>query len=104
MVIDADAPDAPFGKDIRLHRQRLQLRPVEFLQKLAPGTAKPTDDALFVEARHQIGDRGVQLGEAVESPVTQTAEQPALDDEDAALDLGLLSSPGLQFVLTLKRV
>ena len=46
-----------------------------------------------------LGDGGVDLGQAVEAPVAQPAQQPALDDAHGGFDLGLvarLAGPGRQ--------
>jgi hypothetical protein len=41
----------------------------------------------------QLVDRRVQLGEAVEAMITQTADEPALDDQHAGFHLGLVARP-----------
>ena len=52
--------------------------------------------------RLQLGDRRVDLREAVEGVVAQPSEQPALDHEDRLFDLGLVpwpSWPGRQMAV-----
>ena len=99
VIVEPDAADAPFGEDVGLDRQGLQRRPIEFLEQLAAGDAEPADRPLLVEADQQLADRLVELGQAVEAPVAQPPQQPALDDQHAGLDLGLvarLARPGRQ--------
>ncbi len=57
-----------------------------------------------VQLLEQFGDRRVELGNREEGSIPQTCQYPALHDQHRALDLSVLSSPGLQFVLTLERV
>ncbi|WP_287307246.1 hypothetical protein, partial [Mesorhizobium sp.] len=57
-----------------------------------------------VQLLEQFGDRRVELGDREEGSVPQPRQNPALDNQHRAFDLGLLSSLGLQFVLTLERV
>jgi hypothetical protein len=45
-----------------------------------------------------LGDRRIDFGEAMEDPVAQPPEQPALDHEDRLLDLGLIESRRLHAV------
>jgi hypothetical protein len=47
--------------------------------------------SLLVQAHEEIGDRRVEFGETVEAAMAQAAEQPALHDQNAALDLGLVA-------------
>jgi len=71
--------------DPRLGRQRLQVRCVDFLEQLAARLAELAQHALLVEVGDALGDRDVELGQAVEDPVAQPAQQPAFDDADAGL-------------------
>ena len=48
---DPDTAGAPFGKHVRLGRQRLERRPVEFFEELAPRHAETPDRALVVQPR-----------------------------------------------------
>ena len=49
VVIDADAAQPPFGKDIGLAGQRLEMRPIEFLEQRAAGDAEAADRSHLVE-------------------------------------------------------
>ena len=89
VIIDADAADAPFGEHVGLDRQGLERGPVEFFEQLAPRHAEPPDRPLFVEPDQQFTDGLVQLRQAVEAPVAQAAENPALHDQHAASTLAL---------------
>ena len=60
--------------------------------------AEPPDRSNLVEIGHEIGDRRVDVRQAVKDAVTQPPEQPSLDDQDRLLDLGLALSGQLQFV------
>ena len=40
---------------------------------------------------HEFAERGVDVGEAMEDPAPQPAQQPALDDQDRLLDLRLVA-------------
>ncbi|MNG40972.1 hypothetical protein D3C84_1298500 [compost metagenome] len=55
-----------------------------------------------IEIVEELADPRVEINEAEEALISQSRQDPALNDQNAAFDLGLLSSPGLQFVLTLK--
>ena len=76
-IVDPDPAGAPFGKDVDVDRQRLQGRPVQLVQ-LPAGDAEPADRPLLVQTDEQLADRVVHLGEAVEPPVPQAPQQPAL--------------------------
>jgi hypothetical protein len=93
VIVDADAAQPPFGKHVWLDRQRLERRPVEFFQQRTPRAAEATDRSLFVEPLEQFADRRVQLGETVEHAIAQATDQPALDDEQAGFDFGLVAWP-----------
>ena len=93
VIIDADTAGAPFGEHVGLGRQGLERRPVELFEQLAPRHAEPPDRALVVEPRQQLGDGLVQLAQAVELPIAQAAENPALHDQHADFDLGLVARP-----------
>ncbi len=63
------------------------------LQQLPARYAEPADRALFIEMRHEIGDRRVDVRQAVKGSVTQPPEQPSLDDEHGLLNLGFVPGP-----------
>ena len=71
----------------------MSVRPIEFFEQLPAGDAEPADRPLLVETDEQLADRLVQFGQAVEAAMAQPAEQPALDDQHAGLDLGLVARP-----------
>ena len=91
VIIDADPADAPFGEHVRLHRQRFERRPVQLFEQLAPGHAEPADRQLVIYPDQQCADRRVQLLQAVETPVAQTAENPALHDQHRSFDLRFIA-------------
>jgi hypothetical protein len=103
MVVDADAAHAPLGEHVGLGRQRLERRPVDLFEQLAAGHAQPPDRPRLVEVCQELAKRGVDLGEAEERAVAQTAEQPALDQQDAQLDLGLPSGQQLPAIRAIER-
>ena len=80
VIIEADPAQPPFGKGIGLAGQRLEVRPVEFLEEGSAGDAEPADRPLLVEQVQHLADRGVEFGQAVEAAIAQAAEQLALDD------------------------
>ena len=60
---------------------------------------KPSDNPRSVDIGKHLPDGLVQLGKAVERPVAQAAQEIALDNQNAGLDLGLvprLARPGGQ--------
>lgn len=59
VIVDAAPADAPLGKYVSALRQRLQSRPIDLLQQLAPSDAEPPDRPFLAEARQQLGDRGI---------------------------------------------
>lgn len=69
VIIDADPADPPLGEHVRALRQGLECRPVDLLQQLAAGHAEPPDRPFLVDPGQQLGDRRVDLSEAVESAV-----------------------------------
>src|SRR6516225_4761386 len=48
VVIDADTPQAPFGKAIGLDGQRLEVGPIELFEQGAAGDAEPAQRTLLV--------------------------------------------------------
>jgi hypothetical protein len=98
VIIEADAAQAPFGVDVGLARQRGERRAIELLEELAAADAKAPHRPI-IEIGEQRDDGGVELGEREEALMAQPGENPALDHEDAGLDLGLvarLARPGRQ--------
>ena len=89
VVIETDAADPPLGEDVGGRRQWLERRPVDLLEQPAACHAEPPDRPFLIQPREQFADRRIDLGQAVEGAMAQAAEQPALDDEDGLLDLGL---------------
>ena len=78
VIVDPDPAGAPFGKEVGVDRQGLQGRPVQLLVQLPAGDAEPADRPFLVQTDEQLADRVVHLGEAVEPPVPQAPQQPAL--------------------------
>ncbi len=82
---------APVARDADLRRQRLQPRLVHLLEQLTTGAADVAEHPLIVQPHEQLGDGGVHLGQAVEPPVAQPSQQPALHDPNAGFDLRLVA-------------
>lgn len=93
MIIDSDARTAPLRQDIGLRRQRLEQRCIQFLEQGASRAAELTHDPFVVETAQQIGNGRVDLIQTIPDPMTQPAQQPAFDDADAGLNLGLVPGP-----------
>ena len=91
VIVDADPAQAPLAVFVRLIRQRLERRAVDLLEQLAAGDAEPAQGLPFVELGHELAERGVDVGEAMEDPAPEPAEQPSLDDQDGLLDLRLVA-------------
>ena len=53
VVIDTNPADAPFGKAIRLRRQRVEVGPVELFEERAVGDTEPPDQAFVIELPQQ---------------------------------------------------
>ena len=98
VIIDADATRSPFRELVGLARQRLERRAIDLFEQLPAGHDESADRPLFVEMLQQIGDRRVDLRQAVKDSMAQPPEKPSLDDEyrllDFALSLGQLGLPG----------
>src|ERR1700680_3735591 len=77
VVIDADPAQPPFGKGIGLAGQRLEVRPIEFLEQRTSGDAKTADRSLLVELVQQLTDRRIEFGQAVKAAMAQPAQEPA---------------------------
>ena len=93
VIIDADPADAPLSKDARFDRQGVERWSVEFFEQLLAGAAEPAEWPFLIEPLEQRGDRGIELGKAIELPMTQPRQNPPLDDEHRHLDLSLVA-PG----------
>jgi hypothetical protein len=89
VIIDADAACPPFRELVRLARQGPQRWPIDRLQQLPARCAEPADRPLFIEMGPEIGDRRVDVRQAVKGSVTQPPEQPSLDDQHRLLNLAL---------------
>ena len=86
VIIDADAAHAPFSKDVRLCRQRLESGSIEVFEKLTSGHAETPDQSILVEPFEQFGDCCVNLSETEEDAIAQTTKQESLDDENSLFD------------------
>ena len=103
VIVEPGVPFEPFGVFVWVGGQRFQRRLVELLEQFpAAGAEMPGD--LGVQPAQQLLDRRVQFGQREEPTLAQPRDDPALDEQDTNFGLGLLSSPGMQFVPTLKRV
>ena len=91
VIIDADPAHAPLAVFVRLSRQSLERRAIDLLEELAAGDAEPPEDLFFVELRHKLAERGVDVGEGDEGSSPQPAEQPSLDDQHGLLDFRLVA-------------
>ena len=69
VIVDANPADPPLGEHVRVLRQGLERRPIDLLQQLAAGHAEPSDRPFLIEPDQQLGDRRVDLGEAVKDAV-----------------------------------
>ncbi len=103
VIVDADPAQAPFGKHVRLDRQRLERWSVELFQELPAGAPETADRPLLVEPQKQFADCRVQFGEAMEHTIAQTADEPALDDKHTTFHLGLGESCQMQVVWERRR-
>ena len=65
VIVDTDAAHPPFGELVRFARKGLQRRTIDLFEQLPARYAEPPDRALFVEMRHQLTDRRVDLRQAV---------------------------------------
>src|SRR5512144_2873189 len=76
-----DSRPRPGGRAIRQRRRRRPAtasRPAGPTVQLPAGDAEPADRPFLVQTDEQLADRVVHLGEAVEPPVPQAPQQPAL--------------------------
>jgi hypothetical protein len=88
--------------DEGLRRHRLHRRALDRLEEVLTRSAEVAADA-GVQAGDLVADGGVQVLQREELPVAQPRDDPALDQQDCGLDLRLLSSSGVQFVVTLEQ-
>ncbi|WP_210214535.1 hypothetical protein, partial [Sinorhizobium meliloti] len=72
--------------------------PLSLLRSLQKGNRWP----VFALPLSQLANRRIDLGQTIEDAMAQPAQQPTFDDTNRSFHFRLLSSPGLQFVLTLK--
>jgi hypothetical protein len=96
-------PDAPAGQSCQWSFAGAvfaETDPRKFVDAPQTGTTtvagdcrEPADLPLFIEMRHEIGDRRVDVRQAVKGSVTQPPEQPSLDDEHGLLNLGFVAVP-----------
>jgi hypothetical protein len=98
VIVDADPADAPLAVFVRLVRQRLERRAIDLLEQLPAGDAEPAQGLLLIELGHEFAERGIDVGEAIEGPAPEPADEPALDDQDGLLDLRLRQSRRLPLV------
>jgi hypothetical protein len=90
MVVGSDAGTTPLSVLIGLGRQRHQGRPIDGLEELATTRAELAHEPC-IELVDQHADGRVQLDQREETPVAQPRQNPALDDENRRLDLGLVA-------------
>ena len=82
VVVDTDLGALPERVFVGGWRQRLHRRAIEHLECPAPVAWQALEGTL-VEIDHERGDRGVELLEAEEAPVTQPRQHPAGDQENS---------------------
>ena len=90
VVVQPDRRLAPVGMDEGLRRQRQHRRTLDRLEEVLTRGAEVAADAR-VQAGDLLPDGGVQFLEAEEAPVAQPRDDPALDQQDRGLDLGLVA-------------
>ena len=90
VIIARDAADPPLGIFVRLSWQRLKRRAVEFEEQIAAADAEATHWP-GIEVGDQFADCLVELAEREETTVPQACQYPALDDQHADLNLGLVA-------------
>jgi hypothetical protein len=66
------------------------MRRVQRREELATGTADIAEDTEIIEIIEEFRDGRVYVGEAVEPPMPQLSQKPALNDPDRRLDLRLV--------------
>ena len=93
VVVDVDARGLPLAVDEGLGGQRPEGGLVEALEELAAAGAVEAHGP-GVEVGEQLGDARVERGQREEGLVAEAGEDPALDDLDGDLDLGLVAGVG----------
>jgi hypothetical protein len=90
VVVDADL-GMPEGRElIALRWERPQCRPVQQLEQDLPRAVHLLERA-HVDGRHAICDRHVRLADRIKAPMAQPRDDPALREEHAGFDLGLVA-------------
>jgi hypothetical protein len=89
VVIESGPALLPFGIHVGDHRQRLQGRLVQ-LRKQLPAAGPEMARVFVVEPIKQWVDGRVHLCEAEELTIAQSRQDPAFDQQDRPLDLGLV--------------
>ena len=97
VVVDVHAHLFPLGEDVRVDRQRTQRRAVDGLECAQSRTGQLSERAR-IEPLEPLGDGVVELGQGEEGAVAQCGEDPALDDLNTDLDLGLVNYLQMQAV------
>ena len=73
---------APFAVDVGLGRQSLQSRAINLLQQLPARHAETPDfGRSSLRSFKKLGDRRVDLGQAVKDAMAQPPQKPSLDDK-----------------------
>jgi hypothetical protein len=90
VVIQAGAPDPPFGEDIALRRQQPERRAVDLLEQLPPCAPDTAQYPAIVQIGQQLADRRIDLGQAAKDAMTQPTQKPAFDNAHRRLDLRLV--------------
>jgi hypothetical protein len=78
VVIDVHAHLLPLGEDVGLDGQGIEQGLFEGFEQGAPGAGQFLEGPL-IESPEQLGDRGVELGEAEEGTVSKGSQDPAFD-------------------------
>jgi hypothetical protein len=73
MVIEPDTASLPLRVHPGLGGQRLEIGRVDFLEQLAAGATELAKNPRLIEIGEALGDSGVELSQAVEDTVAQSA-------------------------------
>jgi hypothetical protein len=93
VVVDRDSRELPLPVDEPRGGKRFQRRPIESLEEVAAAlTVRP--HRAVVEIVEELGDPLVQRADCEEGLVSEPGEDPALDDQHARFDLGLVPRTG----------
>ena len=90
VVVGRDPALLPLGILIGRRRKRLERRPIDLCEQLAPADAKLAHD-LGVEVGDALADRGIELMEREEAAVAQPRQHEPLDNLHRHFDLGLVA-------------